>query len=76
MWRTTVLSQALYGCELRNVVLGYSVLSAFRAVDCGQQVTIALSNYGANEVIFGLPLGATAMRDPQLEVLTRQLKWR
>ena len=36
---------------------------------------LALSIYGALEVISGLPLGASAVRDPRLEVLSRQLRW-
>ena len=34
---------------------------------------LSITNYGANEVVFGLPLGACAARDPRLETLTKQL---
>jgi len=74
MWRSAVLPQALYGCELRQIPTLLKPL-------CGQVRTVAnkaplgLSNYGAIEVISGLPLGACAVRDPRLEVLSRQLRW-
>ena len=36
---------------------------------------LSLSRYAASEVVHGPPLGACAVRDARLEVLTRRLKW-
>ena len=73
MWRTTVLPQALYGCEIRHLSpeqLRFLRVQGRKAIASKPQ--LAISTYGANEVIFGLPLGAcAARRDPSLEALDR-----
>ena len=76
LWRTTVLPQALYGCEVRRITSGQLRPLCIQ----GRQVVarkapVALSHYGAMEVVCGLPLGKCAVRDPRLEVLSRRLKW-
>ena len=76
LWRTAVLPQALYGCELRR--LTPSQLCPL-AVQCRRMVArkapLALSHYAASEVLHGPPLGACAVVDPRREVLVRRLKW-
>ena len=76
LWRTTVLPQALYGCEVRDVrpsqlaslsSLGKSLLSA--------KSPLQLSVWRSPEVLCGPPLGDTALRDPLYEMRERQLCW-
>jgi len=76
LWRSTVLAQALYGCEVRQI--GDDLLRPLRShgrLMLAQKAPLAISCYGALEAITGPPLGACAMRHPQLEVLSRQLRW-
>jgi len=76
IWRSLVLPQALYGCELRRYPLSQltPLLRQGRQV-VAHKAPLSLSVFGAIEVITGLPLGACAVRDPRLEALSRQLKW-
>ena len=76
MWRSTVLAQALYGCEVRH--LSDTLLRPLRAqgrLMLAHKAPLALSCYGAMEAISGPPLGACALRHPTMEVLLRQLTW-
>jgi len=76
IWRSKVLAQALYGCELRHIPAAQ--LRSLRVQGrkaIAHKPQLGISTYGANEVLFGLPLGACAARDPTLEALERQLKW-
>ena len=76
LWRTNVLPQALYGCEVRHVrpsqlaplsSLGKSLLSS--------KAPLRLSVWRSPEVLCGPPLGDTALRDPVFEMRLRQLQW-
>ena len=76
LWRSTVLSQALYGTEVRNItpsqlrplaLAGQSILSS--------SPPIALNIWAAAEVLSGPPLGDTAFRHPMCDARLRQLRW-
>lgn len=76
LWKTTVLPQALYGCEVRNLTttllqpltsLGKTMLAA--------KYPLKLNNWRAPEVLMGPPLGDSALRDPVWEMRIRQLCW-
>ena len=76
LWRTTVLPQALYGCEVRHVrpsqlapllSLGKTLLAT--------KAPLQLSVWRSPAALCGLPLGDTALRDPCFEVRLRQLVW-
>ena len=76
LWKTTVLPQALYGCEVRDLTnallrpltsLGKTLLAA--------KFPLKLNTWRAPEVLMGPPLGDSALRDPMWEMRTRQLCW-
>ena len=76
LWRTVVLPQALYGCEVRNVrptqlqalgVAGRAMLAAKHPLN--------LNSWRAPEVLSGPPFGESAIRDPVFELRLRQLCW-
>jgi hypothetical protein len=76
LWRSTVLPQVLYGCEVRNVTaaqlaplttLGKSLLAV--------KFPLQLNVWRAPEVLLGPPLGASALLDPAWELRVRQLRW-
>ena len=76
LWRSTVLPQALYGCEVRHVTakqlgplvaLGRSLLVKKAPLD--------LNCWRAPEVLMGPPLGDTSLRDPVWDMQVRQLRW-
>ena len=76
LWRTTVLPQALYGCELR--VPPKSQLSSLTSA--GKSIVpsrkpLSLNSWRAPEVVMGPPLGDCALLDPALEMRHRQLRW-
>ena len=69
MWRTTVLAQALYGCEIREVSHAQlRPLCAQGKSGISNKVPLELSNYCASEAALGSPLGACAARDPRLRM--------
>ena len=76
MWRMAILPQALYGCEVRSITKGelQSLCLQGRMI-VPKKLPLALSRYGAIEMVTGLPLGACAVRDARQEVTTRRLKW-
>ena len=76
LWRTTVLPQALYGCEIRDVSaaqllplssLGKSLLRA--------KSPLQLSVWRSPAALCGPPLGDTALKAPMVEMRERQLDW-
>ena len=76
MFRGTVVAQALYGCEVRNIkppdvrpllVQGKQMIAA--------KAPLQLSHNCASEVIAGPPSGNCAIRDPRLEMTCRRLHW-
>jgi hypothetical protein len=76
LWRTAVLPQALYGCEVHNLTtatlqpltsLGKTLLMA--------KFPLQLNSWRAPEVLMGPPLGESALQDPVWEMRTRQLHW-
>jgi hypothetical protein len=76
LWRTTVLPQALYGCELRDVrPAQLAPLTSAGQAAVASKPPLHLNCWRAPEVLMGLPLGDTAVRDPMLEVRDRQLRW-
>ena len=64
----SVLAQALTGCELRQIAPSRLKPLCGQVRSIANKAPLGLSNYGAIEVIGGLPLGACAVRDPRLEV--------
>ncbi len=76
LWRSTVLVQALYGCEVRNITAGYvKPLFMVGWALTSSKEPLSLSQYRAAEVVAGRPLGAYAVRDPPAEIRARQLQW-
>ena len=76
MWRTTILAQCLYGCEIWE--MSHEQLRSLCAQGesgISNKVPLELSNYCAAEAVCGPPLGACAVRDPRLEVATRRMRW-
>ena len=64
IWRAVVLPQAIYGCEARN--LPAHALQAVRQqglMVVPHAAPLRLSHYKAAEVVGGLPLGDSAIRD-------------
>ena len=76
LWRSAVLSQALYGCEVRTLrpaqVAPLTQLG--KALACPKP-PLNLNVWRAPEVVCGLPLGDSSVKDPMLEVLERRLSW-
>ena len=76
LWKTTVLPQALYGCEVRAI--GPKQVSALAAAGRAMLATKAplqLNSWRAPEVITGPAFGDTALLDPMADVRRRQLSW-
>ena len=76
LWRTTVLSQALYGCEIRNISpsLLVPLASAGKAL-MTTKPPLALNLWRSPIALQGPPLGDTALRQPTREMRERQLCW-
>ena len=76
LWRTTVLPQALYGCEIRDVSPAAlrPLLSAGLTAICSKH-PLALNIWRAVELVTCGPLGDTSLRDPEHEARSRQLHW-
>jgi len=72
LWKTVVLPQTHYGCEVRDVRLEYlkRLRSAGRAV-VESKSPLCLNGWRAPEVLSGWPLGEMA----QLDMRRRQLRW-
>ena len=76
LWRTTVLPQALYGCEVRDIRPGQlTSLTTAGQTAVASKAPLNLNSWRAPEVLSGPPLGDTLVRDPMLEVRERQLRW-
>ena len=76
LWTTAVLPQALYGCEVRDVMPSKLMpLAAAGQAAIVSKAPLHLNCWRAPEVVMGPPLGASAVRDPVLELRTRQLRW-
>ncbi len=74
LWRTTVLPQALYGCEIRNVLPGQLVpLSVAGKAAFQAKAPLELNVWRAPEKLHGPPLGDSAIQEPLEEVRERQL---
>ena len=76
LWRTAVLPQALYGCELRNITPDHlTPLSRAGQAAVSAQSPLHLNTWRAPEVLMGPPLGQCAVLDPVLALRQRQLQW-
>ena len=81
MWRCTTVCclRRCTGARSDTSLLSSSDSSGFKAAGRRSPASLSLRSpptEEANEVIFGLPLGAcAARRDPSLEALDRGLKW-
>ena len=76
LWRTTVLPQALYGCEVRNVLPSQvAPLLSLGKTLLATKAPLQLSDWRNPATLCGLPLGDTALRDPSFEIRLRQLVW-
>ena len=76
LWRSTVLAQALYGCEVRD--LRPSHLAPLTTASTALFVCRAplhLNLWRSPLVLFSPSLGDCTLRDPMLEVRERQLQW-
>ena len=76
LWRTTVLPQALYGCEIRNVLPSQltSLVAAGKAL-VAHKAPLDLNSWRSPAALHGPPLGDTALREPTFEMRERQLRW-
>ena len=76
LWRTTVLPQALYGCQLRDIPPPEldPLAKAGKAL-LQHKAPLDLANWRANEIIMGLPLGETVIADPVTVMRSHQLVW-
>jgi hypothetical protein len=76
LWKTTILPQAVYGCEVRNVTRGQvaRLAVAGRAM-LATKAPLHLNSWRAPEVMSGPAFGDTALLDPMAEVRRRQLSW-
>ena len=76
LWRTAVLPQALYGCEIRDVrrTALSSLTAAGRALFVQRQ-PLYLNLWRSPFVLFSPSLGDSMLQDPMLEVRERQLRW-
>ena len=72
MWLTTVLDQALYGCEILEMSHA-QLRPLFLKEKSGisNKVLLELSNYCDADAVCGPPLGVCAVRDSHMEVATR-----
>ena len=76
LWRTAVLPQALYGAEVRDIPPKHLVpLASGGKAALGPKYPIRVNAWRAPEVLMGLPLGDSVVRDPVLEMRERQLRW-
>jgi hypothetical protein len=76
LWRSAVLPQALYGCEVRDVKPKQLVpLASAGKAALGPKFPIRVNAWRAPEVLMGPPLGDSAVRDPVLAMRERQLRW-
>ena len=76
LWKTAILPQALYGCEVRDV--RPAQLHALVAMGKASHVCkppLNLNSWRAAEVLMGPPLGESGLRDPVQEMRQRQLCW-
>ena len=76
LWRTTILPQALYGCEIRNIRPSHltALTAAGRAV-VAIKPPVSLNFWRSPEILSSPALGDTALLDPLLEARTRQFQW-
>ena len=76
LWRTTVLPQALYGCEIRDVRPSALIpLASAGKAAIANRFPIRLNVWRAAEVLTGPALGDSAVLDPLFVVRHRQLRW-
>ena len=76
LWRTAVLPQALYGCEVRDVQPKQLVpLASGGKAALGPKFPIRVNAWRAPEVLLGPPMGECAVQDPVLAMRERQLRW-
>ena len=76
LWRSAILPQALYGCEIRNITYTQILpLWALGKTTVPRLLPLLLNQFAAVEVLGGPPFGAHALRDPRLEMLSRRLHW-
>lgn len=76
LWRTTVLPQALYGCEVRDIKPKQLVpLASGGKAALGPKFPLLVNEWRAPEVLMGPPLGDSMVQDPVLAMRERQLCW-
>ena len=76
LWRTTVLPQLVYVCEVRDIRPSQvATLSSLGKALLSAKAPLKLNVWRSPEVLCGLPLGDTALQDPLYEIRERQLRW-
>ena len=76
LWRTTVLPQALYGCEVRDLrQKDLNSLAQAGKAAIVHKFPLRLNEWRAEEVVMRLPLGESAVSDAMGVVRMRQLSW-
>ena len=76
LWRSTVLPQALYGSEVRDIRrTTLAPLSAAGRALFVQRQPLYLNLWRSPLVLFSPSLGDSTLRDPMLEMRERQLRW-
>ena len=76
LWRSAVLAQALYGCEVRDIrpALLAPLMAAGRALFT-RRPPLYLNLWRSPIVLFSPSLGDFSVCDPMLEVRQRQMRW-
>ena len=76
LWRSTVLAQALYGSEVRDIPRSnLAPLSAAGRALQVQRQPLHLNLWRSPLALFSPSLGDSTLRDPVLEMRERQLRW-
>ena len=76
LWRSVVLAQACYGAEVRDIQpAAMEKLALSGRTTLRNASPFRLARWAAPEVLMGLPFGDSCIRDPMLEIRSRQICW-
>ena len=76
LWRSTVLPQALYGCQIRDLrPQALAPLAQAGQAAVVHKAPLQLNTWRAPEVARGLPMGQSAVGDPVESMRFLQLSW-
>ena len=75
LWRTAVLPQAVYGCQLRQLLPSDLMPLTSAGKSLFHKPPLELNLWRSPDIAMGLPLGASAVREPIAEARLQQLRW-